>query len=259
MKNNVFFIGNPESKVLKDIFQSKYLNKLYTNFELENAVDVGFNTFKELARKCKALKVDIVIVDDEKMILQGIADVLRKHFVNCIALNSYWTQLILSNKFAHDMLKKYGIKTPEVFMYPKEFPLVIRANGVVEYANSLQELISIRNKIADISSEVADSVFLERFIKGQEYSLTSLFDGKHLITFPVEGLSEIQISEYNSKLEKMFVSQNPEFIGFINSKVILEKQTLYNIGFNISFPNFKEDLLFILINAIYQKLNEITI
>lgn len=253
---NIMLVARSDSKALDLILNSKYLDKLYTNFEYENATNISFNTFQELAEKCKTLKVDIVIVDNKKFILQGIADVLKKNFVNCIALNSFWTQLILSNRFAREMMKKYEIETPDILAYPKEFPLVVRADGMSDVAHSMTQLIGIRQQIAKYSQGIADTIVLEKFIEGKEITLTSFFDGKTLITFPDENLNDIQICEYNMKLENMFVNENPNFIGYIDSKLIVAKQNLFNIGFDICFPEFKEDLLFILINAIYQKLNE---
>ena len=227
---NVLLAGSVESPALELLFKSKYLNKLYTNFELPNIPDIRFNTFKELAKKCKALKIDLVLVDDEKFILQGIADVLRANFVNCFAINSFWTQLVLSNDFAHKMCEKYGIETPEIFKYPQEYPLIVRADGVREEANSLQDIININKKIVNCSQEISDKEIAEDLIK-----------------------------EYNSKLQNMFLAENSNFIGYINSEVILKEQALFNIGFNLNFPVIKEDLLYLLISVIYQKLTEITL
>ena len=251
---NVLIIADESSKALKAVLKSKYLNKLFTNFEASGAVDIRFNTFKELAQKCKSLKIDIVIVEDEKMILQGIADVLRKNFVNCIALNSFWTQLILSSDFARKMTAKYGIDTPDVLSYPEEFPIVVRADGILRFANSLEEVIKIRQDIYDFSPEIAKSIFLERYIKGEEFLLYSFFDGKNLITFSPQGLDT---KTYNDKLEYMFVQENPNFIGYITSRVMLSDEKLYNLGFNLDFPRLDDDIIFVLISAIYQKLNEL--
>lgn len=256
---NVLFVGSVESPALELLFKSKYLNKLYTNFELPNIPDIRFNTFKELAKKCKALKIDLVLVDDEKFILQGIADVLRANFVNCFAINSFWTQLVLSNDFARKMCEKYGIKTPEIFKYPQEYPLIVRADGFREEANSLQDIIDTGKKIVNYSQEIANTIFLERFIDGEKATLTSIFDGKHLITFSDKEIAEDLIKEYNSKLQNMFLAENSNFIGYINSEVILKEQALFNIGFNLNFPVIKEDLLYLLISVIYQKLTEITL
>ena len=72
--------------------------------------------------------------------------------------------------------------------------------------------------------------------------MTSIFDGKHLITFSDKEIAEDLIKEYNSKLQNMFLAENSNFIGYINSEVILKEQALFNIGFNLNFPVIKEDL-----------------
>lgn len=256
---NVLLIASADSAVLDLLFKSKYLNKLYTNFELPNVPDIRFNTFKELAEKCKALKIDLVLVDDKKFILQGIADVLRVNYINCFAINSFWTQLILSNSFARNMAEKYGIDTPKIMKYPQEYPLVVRADGFKETAGSLQDIIDISKTIVNHSQEIANTIYLEQFIDGKKTTLISFFDGKNLITCSNEEIPENIVEDYNSKLKRMFVSENSDFIGYINSEVILKEQTLFNLGFNLEFPTVKEDLLYILISAIYQKLDEITL
>ena len=254
---NVLIIGDENSKALNAVKKSKYLNKLYTNFESKNSVDIRFNTFKELALKCKSLKIDMVIVEDKKLILQGIADVLRASFVNCIALTSFWTRLILSNDFARQMAAKYGIETPEILSYPGEFPIVVRADGILRVANSVSEVIKIRQEIYEYSPEIAKTIVLERFIKGEEYNLPFLFDGKSLRLIPQEGLNEKLADEYGKKLEKMFVQENPNFTGYINSRVIVSSQKIFNAGFTLDFPALNSDILYILVNLIYQKLDEI--
>ena len=86
------------------VLNSKYLNELYSTIATEKAIEVKFNTFKELAHKCKTLKIDVVIVENQKWILQGIADVLKKNFVNCIALTSQANKLLLSYSYSRKLL-----------------------------------------------------------------------------------------------------------------------------------------------------------
>ena len=57
----------------------------------------------------------------------------------------------------------------------------------------------------------------------------------------------------------MFLSQNANFIGFISSEMIYTNNKLYNIGFNFDLPITKQDILYVAISIIYQKLNEIDI
>ena len=254
---NVLIIGDKSSKALSSIIESKYLGRLFANFETENATDIRFNTFRELTLKCKVLKIDIVFVEDEKMILQGIVDVLRKNFVNCIGLTAFWTNLVLSNNFAREIKSKYEIKTPEKFLYPQQFPLMVKADGFEKKAYSTNEVIQIKEDLFNYSPEIAKTIFLEKFIEGNKYILTSLYDGKTLITLPNQELSTEKINEYNDKLFKMFKSENANFIGYINSLVIFSNNQLYNIGFNFDFPKLNADIIFIFNSMIYQKLDEL--
>lgn len=254
---NVLIIGDENAKSLPMVLKSKYLSRLYTNFEYPNLIDIKFNTFKELARKCKALKIDIVLVEDKKLILQGIVDVLRKNFVNCIGVSAKWTNLVLSRKFAGEILQKYDIDVPEKFLYPKEFPLMVKADGFSKTAGSMEEVIQIRQEIFNYSPEIAKTVFLEKYIDGEKYNLTSLYDGKTLITLPAEGLAQDKTEEYNKKLHLMLKDENADFIGYINSSVIFSGNRLFNIGFNFEFPELNTDVLFVLHAMIYQKLDEI--
>lgn len=254
---NILLIAQKESAIFDIVLQSKYLKKLYSNIETKNSVEIRFNKFKELVKKCKALKIDIVIVDDKMMILQGIADYLRANFINCIGINTYWTQLILSTKFSRDKMSKYGIEIPPLLSYPKEFPLVVRTDKVKVIANNVQEVLDIRTKLVNYSQEIADSIILEKYIHGEKYELTSLFDGQTLITFSNGQIDENLVQEYNSKLQTMFLKENSQFIGYINSNIVVSENTLVNVGFNIDCPQINnKDLLYIYSQAIYQKLSE---
>ena len=59
----------------------------------------------------------------------------------------------------------------------------------------------------------------------------------------------------------MLKTENADFVGFINSEIIVFENKIYNIGFNFEFskPNFDADFLYLLNSAIYQKLDEIEI
>ena len=98
---------------------------------------------------------------------------------------------------------------------------------------------------------------MERYIKGKEFLLYSLFDGKNIFTRTEEGLSSKIIDDYSEKLKQMFCGETPNFIGYITSKVMLSDEKLYNLGFSLEFPIFAEDIIFVLVSAIYQKLNEL--
>ena len=259
-KLNVMLVSDSNSKLIDTILESKFLNKLYVNFEYSGIAEVYFNTFKELAQKCKALKIDIVVVENEKMILQGIADVLKANYVNCFALNSFWTQLILSNSFARNMMSRHGIEFPEKLTYPDQYPVVVKADGILKIANSLTEVLKLQREISALSPEIAQTLILERYIAGDEIIIGLIFDGKNLITFTENNCYKELIKEYGNKMQKMFAEEKHNFIGYINSRVIIHNQKVYHVGFQLGFPLIKQtDILYLIILVMYQKLNEINV
>lgn len=258
---NVLIACKDSSKYIEYLKNSKYLNKLYTTSDVEQdgVVTVGFNTFQELSQKCKALQIDILLVEEEKWILQGIADVMRKNYINCFAPTSKWTNLGLYNSFANALLLKYGINIPPQTLLPKEFPVLVKADGILRKANSLQEIISIKKEIFETSPEIAKTVYIEELLHSTKHKVISIFDGENLYTFPNKNFTEKLLAEYSKKLEKLLQEEKADFIGFINSDLIEEKGILYSTGFSFEFlkPDCNVDLLYVLQLAIYQKLSEI--
>lgn len=263
---NVLIVG--KGKYIELIKNSKYINKLYlaSDTEIEGTILIKFNTFKELAQKCRTLQIDIVLVEEEKWILEGISSVMKQYLINCFAVSSYWTQLGLSHNHARQLLTKYGMKVPQKINLPVDFPVLVKGDGILEKANSMQEVISIKEKIYNTSGEIAKNVFLEKYLKGEKRKIISLYDGKHLLTFPDSKISITLLKDYSKKFENMLIEEKADFIGFINSEIIEENGILYNTGFSFEFsaPNLnydqttqKYDILYICLAAIYQKLDEI--
>ena len=267
-KLNVLIAG--QGKYIQTFLRSKYLNKLYatSDKEYKNVITIRFNTFKELAQKCRTLQIDIVIVEEEKWILQGITNVMKQYHINCFAPTSEWTNLALSHNYARKLLKKYEIDIPPKIKLPLEFPVLVKGDGILKKANSMQDIIAIKEDIYNSLPEIAKTIFLEKYINGIKYRVTSLYDGKHIFTFPCHDISSELLNIYSQKLEKMFINEQANFIGFINSELIEENGILYNAGFDYKFilPDFNnmetsypQDILYICLSAIYQKLNELYI
>ena len=265
---NVLIVSTEKSRYVEHFLNSKYLKKLYitSTEEIEGTVRITFNTFKELAQKCRTLQIDIVLVEEEKWTLEGIANVMKQNFVNCFAATTDWTKLGLSHHYARKILTEYNFNIPPVINLPLEFPVLVKGDGVLKKANSMQEVISIKEKIYNTSGEISKNVFLEKYIHGEKYKVISLFDGKHLLTFPHKNIKNDLLKKYSKNLENMLLKENANFIGFINSEIVEENDILYITGFSYEFsmPDFDiwntatpKDILYICLSAIYQKLNEI--
>ena len=253
---NVLVAG--EGKLLPIIQDSKYLKKLYiaSDNEINGAINIKFNTFKELAIKCKSLQIDVVLVENEKWILQGIADVLRKNFVNCIAPTAYWAETLRDSIKSRELLVGTSINIPRKLQYPKEFPLLVRGKGFKFVAKTLNEAIALKTNInSAFPLEIAQTTFLEELLEGEVLNIVSFFDGKTLKTFS----DDKNIIEYSNNLQTILLKKKANFIGFFNSRLIYKDKRLYNAGFDLDISKIElnKDLLFILSLGIYQKLNEI--
>lgn len=251
---NILLVGDGLN--LTALRMSKYLKKLYVTSENIDETQISFNTFLELAKKCRLHQIDLVIVENEKWIRQGIADVLKKNHINCIAINSNW--ITFMNK---SMLNRYEINTPLTLTFP-DVPLVVKSGNYQQIANSLTDVVNIQQHFFSISAEVAKNMYLEEFIDGDKFVINAIFDGKNLLSFPLKELNkqqQLMLSKYTKHLENMLVTEKIDFLGFINSKLIWHKNDWYNVGFSFEFPktDLQIDLIFLLISALYQKLNEI--
>lgn len=187
--------------------------------------------------------------------LQGISDILRKNFVNCFAISAKWVEFLDKS-----LLNKFDIKTPLTMTYPKT-PLYVKSGRIKKKADSIEEIVQIKKEILKTSAELAKKIFLEEFIEGDEYKITSLFDGKNLLTFPPKNITNLQkelLEDYAKKLESIFVTYKADFVGFVNSNLIWSDDSWYNSGFSFEFlkPEIDNDLIYILTFALYQKLNE---
>ena len=173
-----------------------------------------------------------------------------------IAPNALIAERLIDSLLSRQFLLKYNINIPQKLTYPNRFPMLVRGKGFKYKANSIEEVLQIKDLInQNYSSEIASTAFLEDFIEGEVLNVTSFFDGKTLKTFS----NDNQILEYSKLLEKALVQENANFIGFFNSRLIKNDNTLYNTGFGLNYAKieFEKDFLYVLYCGIYQKLNEL--
>ena len=258
---NILIVG--EGALASEILESKYTKKLYITSpkKIPNVSNIQFNTFRELAQKCKTIQIDLVIAEDEKYILEGIADVLKSNFVNCVAFNTIYTKLKTDTAFAKKLLKENNINYAKNINLPSKFPVLIKSGNIKRTANSLQEIVEIKKEIFELSPELAKDIVVEQYINGDKYNILSLYDGKHVLTLPSEKMTASQVEkleEYNGKLKSLLNTQRPD-TGFIVSELVWDNDW-YNVGFNFDFKkiNKRIDIVTVLEYTLYQKLNEFT-
>lgn len=260
---NILIIGELQKNLLQAVCESKLLDRLYTaTFEpFEEIPNIEFESFEDLAQKAKTLKIDIAITSDKNLIQAGVVDILKKHFVNILAANKKWLNLETSRLAAKQLANYYSINTPETIKAPLSFPVIIKTDHPKGsyIADSMTDLI---NKMESLEGE---KTFLEEYLEGNIFELVSLWDGKNILSFPIENLTEVQqdrLELYKTKLNFMLSDEKADFIGFFVSKLIWAKNDWYLLEFKMGVnenSKFCGDLLYILNSALYQKLNEIQV
>ena len=260
--------GDAEQQLIKLCLKSKLLDNIYTasNEPLEDIPNIEYSDYDDLCKKAKDLYIDIAITVNIEHIKNNIAEIFHKNLINIICSDKKWSNLETSRLVAKQLVNHYTINTPQILKIPATFPVVIKSDSlkIKKIAHTMQELIGIKEKIAK------ETLFIEEYLKGEEYSLISMWDGKSLLHFDtIPNMTEVQedrLNLYKTKLTFMFSDEKASFKGFIVSKLIWAKNDWYVLSYRMT-PNVSEikeilnysnkDFLYILNAIIYQKLNEI--
>lgn len=260
--------GEAEQQLIKLCLKSRLLDKIFTASDnpLEDIPNIEYLDYEDLCRKAKTLQIDIAIAINIEHVKNNISEVFQKNLVNIICSDLKWSNLETSRLVAKQLVDHYSINTPQILKIPATFPVVLKSDSlkIKKIAHTMQELIGIKEKIAD------ETLFIEEYLKGEEYSLISMWDGKSLLHFDtIPNMTEVQedrLNLYKTKLTFMFSDEKASFKGFIVSKLIWAKNDWYVLSYRMT-PNVSEikeilkysnkDFLYILNAIIYQKLNEI--
>lgn len=200
----VYGSGGRENALAWKISQSPILNKLFLALPNDGFKNLGeeivFSDFEDLAQKCLAKGIDLVIVGPEDPLSKGIVDVLNKYGIKCIGANKKWAQLESSKKYAKEFMSKHNIPTAKYLVVNSMDDIdkilsqfthapVLKADGLAagkgvhlssdmrDAQNTLEEFL--RGKWGEASS----SVVVEEKLNGEELSIISIFDGETLLSF----------------------------------------------------------------------------
>lgn len=270
--------GAREHALAWKILQSPLLEKLYLWGANDGFCDLGENieakTAQELAKIASRKKIDIAIIGPESHLAEGIVDSLQSLGIPCIGTNKFWTRLESSKFFAKKIMQKHNIKTANYEIVKSDtmpeipYPIVLKANGlcggkgvcIAQNETDAKEIIKdYRNGKFGEASKI---ILAEEFLKGEELSLISLFDGKTLLPFiPVRDFKKLENGDegpntggmgsycpvmltqkqrnrleiLSKQIEAALTIEGADFTGIIYSGLIWTKDDFYVLEFNMRF------------------------
>ncbi|MEI7810887.1 MAG: phosphoribosylamine--glycine ligase [Ignavibacteria bacterium] len=209
---NVVLIGSGgrENAMAYKISQSKLLTKLFlvpgnpgTEAFGEN-VSLNINDDQAVVDFCISNAIELVVIGPEVPLVNGLADILRRHEINVFGPGKDAAMIEGDKAFAKKLMLKYNIPTAgfEIFTkseYPKavehisfiKYPAVIKASGLaagkgVLICQSFQEAKDALSECFEdaLFGEAGETIVIEEFMTGQEASIFAVTDGKNFICLP---------------------------------------------------------------------------
>ena len=204
--------GGREHALAWKISQSKNCHQLYIapgNAGTSSCglnIPIQVNEFSALKDFCLKNDIKLLIVGPEVPLVEGITDAFRTNetsHIGIIGPSAYAAQLEGSKAFAKKFMQKYNIPTAaylEVthenlnqgykFLDTLKAPFVLKADGLaagkgVLIINDLSEAKKQLNEmLSGKFGKASETVVIEEFLSGIEFSVFALTDGKDYIILP---------------------------------------------------------------------------
>lgn len=308
--------GAREHAIADKISSSPLLSKLYLSKPNDGFSHLGeileAANFTELAMKAKNEDIELLIVGPEEPLVQGIADEFKKVGILVIGPDSKWAMLEGSKAFAKDFMARNNIPTAKYKTVNDksqiketldcfELPVVLKADGLaagkgVAIADSREKAEkTLEGYLKGMFGDASKSVVVEEFLKGEEVSLISLWDGEELLPLipardykrllnnnegpntggmgaycPVDLTSHEQneINDYIKTLKDALKRENADFSGIIYSGLILTRDGVKILEYNMRFgdpetqpllTHLETDLLYLFYMTAKKRLGSISL
>lgn len=169
-------------------------------------VDIKINDFAAIKSFCLSHDISMIVVGPEAPLVDGLTDFFRQEDTNHIGIigpAAYAAQLEGSKAFAKKFMQKYNIPTAaymevhadnmeegQRFLESMQAPYVLKADGLaagkgVMIIDGIQEAKTmLREMLSGKFGKASDTVVIETFLKGIEFSVFALTDGKNYLLLP---------------------------------------------------------------------------
>ncbi len=168
-------------------------------------VELAVDDFNEVVAYCSEQAIDLVIVGPEQPLVDGLADHLVQHGINCFGPSAAAAQLEGSKSFARQFADRHGIPGPvnKTFTHAKDallwlsqqdFEVVVKADGLAGGKGVIvpSDRIEAESAILDFLTngalgESGRTIVLEEKISGEELSLFGICSASQID--PLGGLT----------------------------------------------------------------------
>ncbi len=261
---------------------SIYLKKSKKILPPNNLFDGSkLKTTGEYKKFVKENNINLVIIFRESDTKYGLVNFFKYNLnIPTVGVTRYWAQLENSKRFAKEFMFEHNIPSPEYeivndlsslkrVITDLGLPLVIKDDGLQQgfgtyICKTEKECIKTAKKLLKEN----DFFIAEKFIKGEEITLQTIWDGNVLI--PIEPVRDYKKSKNNNegintgsmgsympvmlsdnkrkmmkdyikKLDEVFQKKKPNFTGIFASDLIFTEENVYNLEFNMRpcIPEFE--------------------
>ncbi|MEG0283206.1 MAG: phosphoribosylamine--glycine ligase [Erysipelotrichales bacterium] len=207
---NVLIIGNGgrEHAIAESLNKSPLLTKLYIangNYgtsKIAVNVDLNINHNHEILSFSLDNQINLVIIGPEHVLANGLVDVLEDNDILVLGPRLKAAQIETSKEFAKELMLEHNIpsasyqrfddyiKALDYILKLDAYPIVIKYDGLasgkgVFITKTLEESKDVLDKLLQKRELGNDSIIIEEFLEGDEFTLLALVNGENVYPFQV--------------------------------------------------------------------------
>ena len=201
--------GGREHALAWKMAQSTSMDQLYIapgnagTASLGLNIDLKVSDHDAVIRFCKEVGINMVVIGPEQPLVDGLADALRDVGIGVIGPGQSGARLEGSKAFAKEFMARHGIPTAPYkaftsdqkdaaldYLETQDTPIVLKADGLAAGKGVIicPDLSTAKEELGAMLDgkfgAASDSVVIEGFLSGIEFSVFALTDGKNYVLLP---------------------------------------------------------------------------
>lgn len=263
MKILVVGKGASEHALIWKLQRSKHVEKIYCSpgnagiAEIAECIEINPPDIESYLDFIKYEWIDLVIVNDTEMILNGLVDAIEREGIKVIGLKKSASRLKYKRSYINDLLKLSGLLLPQYkvvtsYVQAQEYirmmgvPIVLKKDNITDDEDvfvfyTIEDAMNSLKKImkGEGVKTYSEKILIEEFIQGERISFVGFTDGKCIST--LIALYKYMFSEDGEKgsyTSGMGAYSTPSLSRY-NDKFYENIEHLLLRAFNIEDVNFK--------------------